>query len=176
MPKQEKESSSVWPTVAIALAVTALVTSAFAVSMMVRDNLQLGERVTALEAEIEAMEEKLGEGGHDGNGLGLDPTIEFTLMAYLTGFAGVGGDIDSVMNPLLQVRPGDVVHITVINGEDVEHDFVIAELEVHSEHLPVEGAQDEVVFIAPSQGTFSYFCSVPGHRGLGMEGTLEVVA
>ncbi len=175
MPKQEKESGSAWPTVAIALAVTALVISAFGASMMVRDNLQLGERVTALEAEIDAMEEELGEGGHDGNGLGLDPTIEFTLMAYLTGFVGVGGDIANVMNPLLQVRPGDVVHITVINGEDVEHDFVIAELEVHSEHLSVEGAQDEMVFIVPSQGTFSYFCSVPGHRGRGMEGTLAVV-
>ncbi len=175
MPEQERESRRTWSIVTIALAVSALVISAFAVSIIVRENFQLGERVSALEAEIDALEEQMGEGGDGSGGLELQPTIEFTLVAYLTGFLGGGGDIDGSLNPLLQVQPGEVVRIVVINGEDVEHDFVITELGVHGEHLHAEGTQDDLVFIAPSQGAFFYFCSVPGHRELGMEGTLAVV-
>lgn len=159
----------------VAISVVALSISAFALSVTMRETLQLKEQVDHLQAEIEALEGAQAEAGHGGNDVELQPTVEFTLMAYLTGFVGVGGDIDGVTNPTLYVSPGDVVKVTVINGEDVEHDFVIDELGAHSEHLPAEGSQDDVIFVAPKVGTFYYYCSVPGHRELGMEGTLEVV-
>ncbi|MBM3122723.1 MAG: nitrite reductase, copper-containing, partial [Chloroflexi bacterium] len=57
----------------------------------------------------------------------LTPTVRFTL---LTGggtnqlvFVGVGGDIDKQSNPTLQVQPGDVVEITLVNGDGVMHDL-----------------------------------------------------
>lgn len=176
MAEQKEGRRSVWPVVVFALALAAVVMSAFAISMLQRETLQLRERVDTLEAELEALEDEVGQGGHGGSALQLEPTIQFALMAFLEGYVGVGGEIDGSVNPVLSVRPGDVVRITVINGEDIEHDLVIDELGVHSEHLSTEGAEDEVEFIAPAQGSFYYFCSVPGHRDRGMEGTLEVVA
>ncbi len=77
------------------------------------------------------------------------------------------------MNPTLTVAHDDVVQVTIINGEDVEHNFVIDELEVHSEHVLATGEEVEVVFLAETLGEFAYYCNLPLHRAT-MEGTLAV--
>lgn len=105
-------------------------------------------------------------------------TIEYTL---LTGgntgqlvFVGVGGDIDGIVNPTLTANPGDVVKITLINGDGMLHDIVIDELNVQSKVFAGPGEQDSVTFAADKVGEYVYYCSVPGHRQGGMWGKLIV--
>ncbi|TFH35003.1 MAG: nitrite reductase, copper-containing, partial [Anaerolineales bacterium] len=106
------------------------------------------------------------------------PDVRYTL---LTGggtgkliFVGVGGDIDGLENPTLTAEPGDVVEITLINGDKIEHDLLIEELGVHSEPLQELDAQSTVTFKVEEEAEYAYFCSIPGHRQAGMVGTLRV--
>jgi nitrite reductase (NO-forming) len=104
--------------------------------------------------------------------------VRFTL---LTGggtnqlvFVGVGGDIDKQTNPTLQVQPGDVVEITLVNGDGVMHDLAIDEFKVGSGMIEQQGQLKTVTFTADQEGEFVYYCSVPGHRQAGMFGKLIV--
>lgn len=111
-----------------------------------------------------------GDHDHEEPGVALGPpTVEFTLWAYVTGFEDGNGN----KNPTLTVSQDDVVKVTIISGENVEHNFVIEELEVHSDHVAVAGEQVEVTFLAESLGEFAYICNILGHRAF-MEGTLVV--
>ncbi len=108
----------------------------------------------------------------------LTPTVEFTLV---TGggtntlvFVGVGGAIDKQVNPVLQVQPGDVVEITLVNGDGVMHDLAIDELQVASGAVDLQGQIKTVTFRVDQEGEFIYYCSVPGHRQAGMFGKLIV--
>lgn len=105
-------------------------------------------------------------------------TVEYTL---LTGgntgqlvFVGVGGEIDGQVNPTLAANPGDVVKITLINGDGMLHDVVIDEFDVQSDQFAGRGEQDSVTFVADQIGEFVYYCSVPGHRQAGMWGKFIV--
>ncbi len=89
-------------------------------------------------------------------------------------FIGDGGEIDGLANPELRVPAGATIGVTVTNGDGVEHDFNIEELGVHSEHLTEKGESTRVTFTAETPGTYTYFCTVPGHREAGMEGVLMV--
>lgn len=73
----------------------------------------------------------------------------------------------------LEVNQGDRVKITFKNMQGM-HDFVIDELNVKTQVLRTAGAQEVVEFVADKKGSFTYYCSVPGHRAQGMEGTLVV--
>lgn len=105
--------------------------------------------------------------------------VEFTLRTQLGGdpamaYVGEGGDIDGVVNPDLVVTQGDTVRLTVINGDATLHDLRIDEFDVYSGEL-LEDEQTVVLeFVADQAGTFSYYCSIPGHRQIGMEGSLIV--
>ena len=107
-----------------------------------------------------------------------EPDVRFTL---LTGggtgkliFVGVGGAIDGLENPTLTAEPGDVVEITLINGDKIEHDLLIDELGVHTEHLQELDSQSTVTFKVEEEAEYAYYGSVPGHRQAGMVGTLRV--
>lgn len=106
-------------------------------------------------------------------------TVEYTLSTVMgqtppMAFIGVGGDIDGVINPTLKANVGDRVVVTVINGDPVEHDFVLAEFHVTTGSLLTAGEQKTVEFIADKPGTFKYICSIPGHEQIGMTGAFEV--
>jgi nitrite reductase (NO-forming) len=106
-------------------------------------------------------------------------TVEYTISTIVgqtppMAFTGVGGDIDGIINPTLKANVGDRVIVTIINGDPVEHDFVIPDLAVHSEHLTTQGQEETVEFIADTPGTFKFICSVPGHEQIGMLGMLEI--
>jgi nitrite reductase (NO-forming) len=77
-------------------------------------------------------------------------------------------------NPVLRVSVGDTVELTLQSGEGAEHDLVIPELGVHSKHFNASSGPVRIKFKVTRPGKFSYYCSVPGHRQIGMEGTLEV--
>ncbi|MDE2090008.1 MAG: multicopper oxidase domain-containing protein, partial [Gammaproteobacteria bacterium] len=115
------------------------------------------------------------------NGAGqvsMVPNDTFTLKTGIAEgrlvFIGVGGTIDGKINPDLRVKPGDVVQITLINGEGAEHDIAIPEFKAYSNHIVGKNASSTIVFKADKQGTFAYFCTLPGHRAAGMEGKLIV--
>lgn len=105
--------------------------------------------------------------------------VEYTLRTVMPGepamaFEGVGGDIDGVINPDLTAETGDTVRITIINGDPMLHDFLIDEFGVNSGELHEEGETVTVEFVVTQPGEFYYYCSIPGHRDIGMEGLLRV--
>jgi nitrite reductase (NO-forming) len=104
--------------------------------------------------------------------------VRFRLRTELAegkmAFVGVGGAIEGVVNPPLQVAEGDVVQVTLVNNDGVEHDVVFPEFNAGTDRVNRKGASSVTVFRADKSGAFAYFCSLPGHRQAGMEGKLTV--
>lgn len=89
-------------------------------------------------------------------------------------FLGVGGTIDGKANPVLTAVEGQVVQVTLINGEGTEHDIVFPDQDTKSPRVYGKGASVTIVFRASKSGDFLYYCDVPGHRLAGMEGQFLV--
>ena len=62
--------------------------------------------------------------------------------------------------------------ITITNNGAGVHDFVIDELNINSG--PIQPGESVTVTINAPAGDYTYYCSVPGHRQAGMEGTLTL--
>lgn len=77
-------------------------------------------------------------------------------------------------NPTLFAKVGDVVEIQLSSDSDVEHNFVIDELGVHSAHVSKSTGMVKVKFKVTKAGTFKYYCMLPGHQAAGMEGKFVV--
>jgi nitrite reductase (NO-forming) len=104
--------------------------------------------------------------------------VRFTLRTNISAkgmtFLGVGGNIDGIDNPTLQVPEGAVVQITLIDGDGAEHNIAVPDFNANSDHVLAKDASAVIVFRADKAGTFDYFCMLPGHRQAGMEGKLVV--
>jgi len=98
--------------------------------------------------------------------------VEFTLEAYITGYKGVGGDIDGKVNPDLTVKPGTEVTITLINKEAMAHDIGLENAGLKSEAIMKVDETLTFTFVATASDT--YYCTIPGHRQAGMLGKLIV--
>lgn len=72
----------------------------------------------------------------------------------------------------IKVNKGDKVKIT-FQDEGGTHDLTIDEFGIRSKRITT-GEKETLEFIADKSGSFSYYCSVPGHRASGMVGTLLV--
>lgn len=115
-------------------------------------------------------------------GLGRDvdytPDVTYTLKTGVAQgafvFIGASGELEGKINPDLQVAPGEVVQINLINGDGATHDVAIPHFDVDSDDISGQGAATTVVFRASERGRFAYFCTIPGHRAAGMEGILVV--
>lgn len=73
----------------------------------------------------------------------------------------------------ITVDVGEDVAI-VLTSDDLLHDFTVDEIDVH-----VAAEKDETAeggLKAETPGEYTYYCTVPGHREAGMEGTLTVEA
>ena len=73
----------------------------------------------------------------------------------------------------ITVDVGEDVAI-VLTSDDLLHDFTVDEIDVH-----VAADKDETAeggLKAETAGDYTYYCTVPGHREAGMEGTLTVKA
>ncbi len=79
---------------------------------------------------------------------------------------------DFAFNPVeISVRTGEDVAIA-LTSLDIFHDFTIDELDAH-----IAAGRGETTtggFRADRPGRYAFYCSVPGHRRAGMEGTLIV--
>jgi plastocyanin len=114
------------------------------------------------EAEEKAEEvEKEAEGGSEGSGASID--VE----------ADPSGNLAFTSDTISAKAGKDTVNFT--NSSPVPHDVRIEDEsgeEVGGTEVISEGAESAEVELKP--GTYTYFCSVPGHRQAGMEGTLTV--
>jgi plastocyanin len=75
----------------------------------------------------------------------------------------------------ITVKPGDTISVVPSGG--LEHDFTVDELGIQ-EVLP-SGSTEAVTITIPEDaepGEYVFYCSVPGHREAGMEGTLTIEA
>ena len=110
--------------------------------------------------------------------VGYIPDARYTLRSGIAEgrmvYLGVGGAIDGKVNPVLTAAEGQVVQLTLINGEGAEHDIVLPDQDARSPRVTGKGASTTIAFRAAKSGDFVYFCSVPGHRQAGMEGQFVV--
>jgi uncharacterized cupredoxin-like copper-binding protein len=75
----------------------------------------------------------------------------------------------------LTASPGQTIH--VVSAAILPHDFAIDEFGGVLIDLPKMGAEDDWVVPADAApGDYQYYCTIPGHRQAGMEGTLHIVA
>jgi nitrite reductase (NO-forming) len=109
---------------------------------------------------------------------GYSSDAKYTLRSGIADgrmvYLGVGGAIDGKVNPVLTAAEGQVVELTLINGEGAEHDIVFRDQNSKSPRVTGKGASTTIAFRAEKAGDFIYFCSVPGHQLAGMQGQLIV--
>ncbi|HET6609365.1 MAG TPA: copper-containing nitrite reductase [Rhodopila sp.] len=116
--------------------------------------------------------------GQSGSAAVYIPDARYTLRSGIAEgrmvYIGVGGSIDGKANPVLTAAEGQVVQLTLINGEGAEHDIVFPDQDAKSPRVTGKGASTTIAFRATKAGDFVYFCGVPGHRLAGMEGQFIV--
>jgi nitrite reductase (NO-forming) len=112
------------------------------------------------------------------SGVTYVPDANFTLRSGIAEgrmvYIGVGGAIDGKVNPILTASEGQVVQLTLINGEGAEHDIVFPDQNAKSPRVTGKGASTTIAFRASKAGDFIYLCSVPGHQLAGMQGQFIV--
>lgn len=110
--------------------------------------------------------------------VGYIPDVRLTLRSGISEgrmvYIGVGGTIDGIVNPVLSAAEGQIVQVTLLNGEGAEHDIVFPDQNAASPRIVGRGTSTVMVFRAVKAGDFVYFCSVAGHRQAGMEGQFLV--
>jgi plastocyanin len=121
------------------------------------------------------------------------PRTTLTLLAATPVLAGCGGDNgddgdtagasgdgstvtleagDLYFDPEEATASAGTVEFELINVGAVEHDIVIEEAD-DTEVARADGGETATGSIELEAGTYTYYCSIPGHRAA-MEGTLEV--
>jgi len=132
----------------------------------------------AVEGAAQEAEETAEEAGED-----VEEKAEEAEKEAEGGSAGSGATIDVEADPSgnlafttdqISAKAGnDTVNFT--NSSPVPHDVKIEDSsgkEVGGTEVTQEGTASAEVELKP--GTYTYFCSIPGHRQAGMEGTLTV--
>jgi nitrite reductase (NO-forming) len=113
-----------------------------------------------------------------GSDIGYIPDARYTLRSGIAEgrmvYIGVGGAIEGKVNPVLTAADGQVVQLTLINGEGAEHDIVFPDQDARSPRVTGRGSSTTIAFRATRAGDFIYFCSVPGHQLAGMQGQFVV--
>jgi nitrite reductase (NO-forming) len=129
-------------------------------------------------AATAASQPKQAPQGATGSDIGYVADAKYTLRSGIADgrmvYIGVGGAIDGKVNPVLTAAEGQVVQLTLINGEGAEHDIVFPDQDAKSPRVTGKGASTTIALRAAKSGDFLYFCSVPGHRQAGMEGQFVV--
>lgn len=91
----------------------------------------------------------------------------------------VEADVEVTGTDSLKFEPSELeaeagtIAVGLTSGSSVEHNFVVEEA---NDTMVVEApaGQTNVGTIDLEAGTYTFYCSVPGHRTAGMEGTLTV--
>ena len=104
-----------------------------------------------------------GGGGDEGGSTSADVEVDAEVL---------GTDALKFEPTELEAGAGEVA-IELTSGESVEHNVVIEEA---GDTVVVEAGagQTNVGTIELEAGDYTFYCSIPGHRTAGMEGTLTV--
>ena len=132
------------------------------------------------------MSKKIVAGGLVGGiviGIILGVVLTVTLISGGLGSVNFSGPPDVILTIPMQdvkflteditVKKGDKVLITLVNNDPLRHDFTIDELDIKVD-LWDEGQIFNLGFTAEREGTYSFYCSIEGHRLAGMEGTITI--
>ena len=104
-------------------------------------------------------------GGAHGGGGAASPVADGARRIEVTGE-------DFAFEPdQITVEAGEDVAIA-LTSVDIVHDFTIDDLDVHIDANRGDTVEGGLTVDEP--GTYTFYCSVPGHRSAGMEGTLTV--
>lgn len=87
------------------------------------------------------------------------------------GLTFVARDIEYSQAP--STAPAGEVTVELINEGAIVHDVAIEELD-DTVVATAPGGQTASGQVALEPGTYTYYCTIPGHRAAGMEGTLTV--
>jgi uncharacterized cupredoxin-like copper-binding protein len=96
--------------------------------------------------------------------------------------AGAGTPLKLAANPTgllsfdskqLSAKAGSVT-ITFANGSPIEHNLTVAQGATVLTATPTFTGGSRTLTIKLKPGTYTFYCSVPGHRQAGMEGTLKI--
>ena len=125
-----------------------------------------------------------GGGGSDGNatsggdapttqaedaGAGDEKGAAQTLSFVASADSGLAYTVDS------ETAAAGPTTLEIVNEQPVPHDVALEDSggeEVGGTDVVSEGSSSVEVTLEP--GTYTFFCTVPGHREAGMEGTLTV--
>ena len=72
----------------------------------------------------------------------------------------------------IKLTAGQASTIVLKNGGAIEHDITIENPAFALKALPTKTEQKQLTI--PAAGTYTFYCTVPGHRQAGMEGTVTV--
>lgn len=73
----------------------------------------------------------------------------------------------------LTASPGEKIRLIFNNTGRARHDFVVESQNIKTQVI-ASGTSETIQFTAPQRGTYTFICSVPGHREAGMVGKLVV--
>ena len=105
--------------------------------------------------------------------------VKFTLAASWFErkriFIGVSSNIKGQINPVLEIPQGAIVEVTLLNDTVLQHNFVIPNLALHSEHID---SSDAITFTfladLEKDSSHPYYCTVDNHNQEGMEGLIVI--
>lgn len=109
--------------------------------------------------------------GDDGHGMDRHHDDGASPVAGGARRIEVAASIDGFDPEQITAEVGEELAIA-LTSEDMLHDFTIDDLDAHVAADRGETAEGGVA--VDEAGTYTYYCSVPGHRGAGMEGILTV--
>lgn len=90
-------------------------------------------------------------------------------------YLGVGGNVNGLINPTLQARPGETITVMLVNGGEGEHDIYFPDIKIKSKRVTEKGESVSVTFTVPNkEGDLEYYDSVANHSKIGMIGLLRV--
>ena len=73
----------------------------------------------------------------------------------------------------ITLKAGEQVKLNFNNDGSYPHNWVLEGQNIETKKV-LGGAGDTIEFTAPPAGTYTFYCSVPGHREKGMAGQLIV--
>jgi plastocyanin len=129
----------------------------------------------AVAGAAQEAEEKAEEAGEEAEGKAeeVEKEAEGATGGSLAVEADPSGNLAFTSEKLSAKAGKDTIEFT--NESPVPHDVVIEDengKELGGTEVTSESSETAEVELKP--GTYTYFCSVPGHREAGMEGTLTV--